>query len=112
MRRNFLVLALVTWASWPASGQHCPQHSRTSELRWLEGKLVFHDGLRQWFELKLDQPQCGQTSIELMWEGDKSTPLEILRGCRVRSRGIINVLVTGNYAQQVEAVEPVGACSK
>jgi hypothetical protein len=45
-------------------GQQCPQSSATaadygSVIRTLEGTLVFHDGIRKWFELRLDQPKCG-----------------------------------------------------
>lgn len=77
------------------------------------GALVFHDSIRKWFELKLDEPQCGQASIELIWMR-KGAPLEVLRGCRVRSRGAIAFSPTGYYSldmyQDVEKVEPVGEC--
>jgi hypothetical protein len=80
----------------------------------LEGKLVFHDSVRKWFELKLDQPQCGQASIELVRVERKWTPLQVLRGCRIRSRGAIDFSPTGYYSldmyQDVQAVESVGAC--
>jgi len=79
--------------------------------RTLEGSLVFHDDLRKWFELKLDQPQCGQTSIEL--QGGRK--LQVLRGCRVRSMGFIDFSPTGYYSldtyQAVSLIEPVGACA-
>lgn len=44
----------------PALAQQCPGRSPTgptaaSEVRSLEGALVFHDGIRQWFELRLDR---------------------------------------------------------
>ncbi len=87
----------------------------------MEGRLVFHDSIRRWFELKLDQPQCGQTSIELVREkhafapGDR-TPLEVLRGCRVRSSGVIDFAPTGYYSldtyQAVDQIEPVGTCAQ
>ena len=112
-----LALALATCATLPTSGQQCPQASGAgipSQARTLEGTLVFHNSIRQWFELKLDQPQCGQGSIELVREEDNWTPLEVLRGCRVRSRGAIASSPTGYFSldtfQDVEQVEPVGAC--
>jgi hypothetical protein len=78
--------------------------------------LVFHDGIRQWFELKLEQPQCGQTSTELVRGERDWTPLEVLRGCRVKSRGAINFSGTGYYSldtyQSVDEVEPVGSCAQ
>lgn len=82
-------------------------------MRTLGGTLVFHDSIRKWFELKLDEPQCGQASVELTWMR-KGTPLEVFRGCRVRSRGAIAFSPTGYYSldiyQEVEKVEPVGEC--
>jgi hypothetical protein len=112
-----LAVALVTCTAVVAVGQQCPQASSTgpstaSEARTLEGSVVFHDSIRKWFELKLDQPQCGQTSVELVQGGRK---LQVLRGCRVRSRGLIDFSPTGYYSldtyQAVSEVEPVGACS-
>ncbi len=115
-------LSLVTFTSVPVLGQQCPQASETgphttSEVRTLEGKLVFHDAIRKWFELKLDAPQCGQASIELVRGSlDDRSPLQILRGCRVRSSGNIGFSTTGYYSldmnQDVVEIEPIGACDK
>jgi len=112
-----LALALAVWAASPALGQQCPQASAAgtpSRIRTLEGALIFHDGLREWFELKLDQPQCGQVSIELVRGERTRTSLEVLRGCRIRSRGAIASSPSGYYSldmfQTVEEVESVGAC--
>jgi hypothetical protein len=115
-----VALALVTFTSAPALGQQCPQASETgphskSEVRTLEGTLVFHDAIRKWFELKLDVPQCGQTSIELVRVSlDDWRPLEILRGCHVRSSGNIGFSTTGYYSldmnQDVEEIESIGTC--
>jgi hypothetical protein len=113
-------LALVTFTPVPLLGQGCPQASETgphspSEVRILEGRLVFHDAIREWFELKLDTPQCGQASIELVRVSlDDRRPLEILRGCRVRSSGTIGFSGTGYYSlemnQDVVEIGPVGTC--
>ncbi len=114
------VLAL-TFLNWTAAAlaQLCPQTNPTgptiaSEVRSLEGRLIFHDGIRKWFELKLDQPQCGQTSIELVRGERDWTPLEVLRGCRVRSKGALDSAGTGYFSldifQSVNQIEPVGAC--
>jgi hypothetical protein len=106
----------------PAVAQQCPQAQQDdapvpSEVRTLGGRLIYHDGIRHWFELKLDQPQCGQTSIQLVAAGaDDWTPLEVLRGCRVASKGAIDFSPTGYYSldlyQSVDRIEPVGACSR
>jgi hypothetical protein len=121
MRVSTIALALVIWLSLPSFGQACPKASETgpdspSEVRSLEGQLVFHDGLRKWFELKLDQPQCGQSSTELVRiKGDRAA-LEVLRGCRVRSMGAIDFSQTGYYSldtyQDVQEIEPIGSCLK
>ena len=121
MRRRIIGLAataLVTATF--ALAQQCPQSSATgptvaSKTRTLEGVLIFHDSIRQWFELKLDQPQCGQSSIELVPGKRDWTSLQVVRGCRVRSTGAIDFSGTGYYSldtyQAVDLVEPVGSCA-
>lgn len=83
----------------------------------MEGNLIFHDGIRKWFELRLDQPQCGNASTELVPRNvDDWTPLEVLRGCRVRSKGALDISGTGYYSldtyQSVDQIEPVGVCAR
>lgn len=121
MRPSVLACALVVSAAVFADGQACPKYSDTgpsvpSEARTLEGQLVFHDGIRKWFELKLDEPQCGQASVQLVQGERAGTPMEVLRGCRVRSRGAIDFSPTGYYSlgmyQYVRAIEPVGKCEQ
>jgi hypothetical protein len=116
-----LILAVVSCATLFAFGQQCPRTSATgpgtaSQVRTLEGRLVFHDGIRKWFELKLDQPQCGQSSIQLIRINADWTSVAVLRGCRVRSSGAIDFSPTGYYSldtyQAVEKIEPVGECAK
>lgn len=105
----------------PAIGQQCPQadakgSDTTSVVRTLEGTLVFHDSIRKWFELTLDKPQCEQSSIQLVPAHQDYEPMEILRGCRVRSTGTIDFSPTGYYSldtyQSVDRIKPVGACTK
>ena len=87
-----------------------------SEVRTLEGQLVFHNGIREWFELRLDESQCGQASIQLVWTKRAWTPMEVLRGCRVRSRGTLDFSPTGYYSldvyQDVQVIESVGKCER
>jgi hypothetical protein len=111
-----LAIAVASCTALTVFGQ-CPQTGSTggaSEVRTLEGRLVFHDGIRQWIELKLDQPQCGQASIELVRGEREWTSLQVLRGCRIRSRGAIASSTTGYYSlaiyQDVEEIESVGTC--
>jgi hypothetical protein len=117
MRDYMLACALVICAAVSASGQECPNSSTTgpdygSVVRTFEGKLVFHDGIRKWFELQLDQPQCGQASIELV--PGNSPKLQALRGCRVRSTGSTGFSPTGYYSltisQMLGEIEPIGKC--
>lgn len=124
LRDALLCVAFVTCGAMVLAGQQCPQTSATgpsiaSEVRTLEGRLIFHDGIRKWFELKLDQPPCKQSSMELVSGKHSYVPrgassLEVLRGCRVRSKGVIGFSATGYYSlptyQAVEQIEPVGAC--
>jgi hypothetical protein len=114
----FLCLAFASWTV-PVVGQECPQANATgaitaSQRRTLEGLLVFHDGIRQWFELKLNQPKCEQTSVELVRGERDWSPLQVLRGCRVRSKGAVDFSGTGYYSldtyQSVDEIEPVGTC--
>jgi hypothetical protein len=116
MGRWVLVSAVACCAAFPLLAQPCPQAEPDgqSEVRTLEGELVFHDDIRGWFELKLDHPQCGEKSIQLVWGERNGRSLEILRGCRIRSRGNLGFSPTGYYSlavfQSVVDVESVGAC--
>ena len=130
MKSGFGLIAVaslsIAFVALPARGQQCPKEvkdgpSQPSEVRTLEGQLIYHDGIRKWFELKLDKPECGQPSIQLVQLDDapalkRSGPLETLRGCRVRTRGILDIPSTGYYSldlfQDLEAFEPVGECTR
>lgn len=121
MRSPLLACALVVSPAVFAAGQACPKASDTgpsalSEVRTLEGRLVFHDDIRKWFELRLDESQCGQASIQLV-RGERTwAPVEVLRGCRVRSRGTLEFSPTGYYSlemfQDVQSIESVGQCER
>lgn len=104
-----------------AQAQVCPKStsdgpSISSESQTLQGRLIYHDDLRKWFELKMDAPRCGQKSIELVTVDGKWAALQVLRGCSVKSLGPIDVPYTGYYSlelyQDVTEIEPVGACEK
>lgn len=103
-----------------AHGQECPRRSATgptiaSQVRTVEGRLVFHDDVRQWFELELDKPQCGERSIQLVQLQTK-VPLEVFRGCRIKSSGAIDFSGTGYFSldtfQDVKSIETVGTCAR
>jgi hypothetical protein len=117
MLRVVLAFALAGCATSFASGKQSPESSDAapgcwSEARMLEGRLIFHGGIRQWFELKLDQPQCGEPSIELF--PVNSPQIQAVRGCRVQSSGPFGFAVSGYYTlpvnQMPTKVEPIGQC--
>ena len=117
---------LLVCAGLPAHSQQCPKEnpngpSKPSEARTLEGQVIYHDGIRKWFELKLDQPECGQESVELVQADGALAPgypasLEILRSCRVRTKGVLGLPNTGYYSldlyQAVQEIEPIGECTR
>lgn len=121
-----VALLLFVCAALSARGQQCPKEnpngpSHPSETRTLEGQLIYHDGIRKWFELKLDRPECGQESVQLLQRGGAWVPsnpalLETLRGCHIRTKGVLALPSTGYYTldlyQNVEDVEPVDECMK
>jgi len=115
-----LLLAAIVLAG-PAAAQQCPDANAVgpgsaTAAESLEGTLVFHDAIRKWFELKLDRPQCGQGSIQLIPAHENQPSLEPLRGCRVKSKGALDLSPTGYFSldiyQAVAEIEPVGACTR
>lgn len=111
-----LALTFVICLTNAAFGQECPFEASASRVRTLEGQVVFHDGIRRWLELKLDRPQCGQTSVQLVTIEHNTIPLVTFRGCRIKSTGPIDFSQTGYYSldtfQDVQSVEAAGACSR
>lgn len=114
-----LVFASFISVATQAFAQECPLKSSTgpstaSKVRTLEGQLIFHNNIRGWFELKLDRAECGHDSIQILQFNGKVKLLELFRGCRIRSSGIIDFSPTGYYSadifQDAEKIEPVGKC--
>ncbi len=114
-----VVFASFSCVATQAFGQECPLESSTgpstpSKVRTLEGQLIFHNDVRGWFELKLDRTECGHNSIQLIQFKEKVKPLELFRGCRIRSSGTIDFSPTGYYSadifQDAEKVGPIGKC--
>jgi hypothetical protein len=108
---------LVAFGATGASAQQCPRSGAketASHVETLKGRLIYHDGIRQWFELKLDEPKCGKNSIQLTAPDDGWKSLQTFRGCRVRSLGQIDFSPTGYYSldlyQYATRVKPIAAC--
>lgn len=72
-----------------------------SQVETLSGQLVYHDVLRKWYELKLDRAESGQSSIQLVYAGQVWKQIQALRGCRIRSRGLIFPSPTGPYTSRL-----------
>jgi hypothetical protein len=124
VRTRLLILVLAI-ASRSAHSQACPKQDPAgplipSALQALRGQLIYHDDLRQWYELRLDQPDCGQTSIQLVGHNpEKSvkgtwTSLERFRGCHIESKGPLDIAGTGYYSldlfQTVDHLRPDAPC--
>jgi hypothetical protein len=114
----FAMLLMFCGAS-QASAQECPSASpagadTASQTQTLQGRLIYHDGIRQWFELKLDRAQCGKSSVQLTMSDRSWKPLQIARGCRVATIGKIDFSPTGYYSldlyQDAIKVSPIGVC--
>lgn len=88
-----------------------------TQVQTLSGQLVYHDGIRKWFELKLDRAQSGQGSIQLVSAGQDWKQMEVLRGCRVRTKGptfpspINDDFYSLEYTQSVQRIESVETCT-
>lgn len=103
-----------------AGAQQCPRQDAAgfhpSARRSLEGRLAYHDGIRKWFELKLDTPACGLSSVQLTRTEGGWAELAGLRGCRVRTEGAIEEATTGYYSLdffvEVKKIEPLGGCMR
>jgi hypothetical protein len=105
-----------------ARSQSCPQSSPDGALiesspQTLSGKIIFHNDLRQWFELRLETPVCGETVVELVANYKRISlvrTIQMLRGCRAIVSGTLGLPGTGYYSaelyEMVEAVKPDSGC--
>jgi hypothetical protein len=110
---------LLFYGASRASAQECPSSSPAgadtpSRIQALSGRLIYHDGIREWFELKLDKGRCSKSSIQLIVPDSSWKSLHILRGCRIQANGKIEFSPTGYYSldlyQDATHVSPIGTC--
>jgi hypothetical protein len=115
-----LWIGLAAAMSSPAQAQECPRENRDgpsapSRVTTLEGQLVYHNDIRGWFELRLVEKRCGETSIQV-FPKENHHDVAILRGCRVRSTGALDYSSTGYYTldvfQDVDRISPAGSCKR
>ena len=122
MRAALFVVALYLIAICPSPAQSCPKENPDGQLiesapQTLTGKVVYHNGLRQWFALQLDEPTCGENVIQLI-QGDDGAPkepsIEVFRGCTVTVYGTLGIPGTGYYSaelyQNVDRIDPSPTC--
>ena len=108
-----LLLSLIVLTT-SVAAQNCPKETdgpkSPSTFAKLHGQLIFHDNLRQWFELKLDKPHCGQASIEMIRIDKSWSPIQTARGCSVTTSGEVALAFTGYYSldlyQVVDTIRP------
>lgn len=127
-RAKFIALLMLVSGCLTLGAQECPKENTNgpsfdSASRSLTGQVVYHDEIRQWFELVLDSPVCGQNSIQLLQGGGafevdegNARAIEVFRGCHVSVEGPMGIPGTGYYSadiyQNVDKIEPDRGCSK
>jgi hypothetical protein len=105
---GYLVAIALAISATPSLFGQCPLDSTETVSRALQGRLIFHDGIEPWFELRLEPRQCGEASIELFEQDSNS--LAVFRGCRIKSHGEVFSSTRGKIRQIPEQIEPIGRC--
>src|SRR5713226_3530041 len=102
--RSLIVLSIALLAAVAVDAQTCPARDEhgpfeASRDSVLHGTLQLHDELRQWIGIKLDQPACEQTEVQLIFSEAKTwRKAEALRGCTVTATGKLFDSPTGYYS--------------
>jgi hypothetical protein len=118
-----LFIAVLCLGTIPAAhAQACPKQGPSGPLidsapQTLSGRIVFHDDLRQWFELKVDVPVCGEIAVQVIAD-QQYEPLgraiQTMRGCKVTTHGRLGLPGTGYYSaaiyQDVDKIEAAPDC--
>ena len=126
MRAILFSVALFLIAIHPATAQSCPKEnpngpSIDSPPQTLSGRVVYHNGIRQWFGLQPDAPVCGEKEIQLLQGGGafevdegNAHAIETFRGCRVTVQGPLGIPGTGYYSaalyQNADKITPEKDC--
>ena len=111
-----LATALLVGAT-TVHGQTCPVQDRGEAAKpsILQGSLLFHEEIREWIGLKLDQPACGQTEVQLVFSKQEAwREAKSLRGRRVTATGQLYESPTGYYSAEIAisnaALKPDSKC--
>lgn len=115
-----VLIALLSLCATQARAQSCPSENDddlnvAKTASTIRGTIVRHHELRNWLGLKLDQPVCGETEIELTFDSSaRWRETETLRGCQATATGVIFDGVTGyystKYAIQDAQIQPDASC--
>jgi hypothetical protein len=110
--RSLVILATALLAVAAAAGQSCPKDKGSGKAEALRasslhGRLVFHDELRRWLGIKLEQPVCGQAEIELVFSTtDLWRKAKALNGCTITATGKLYYGLTGYYSTEMAIMDP------
>ena len=104
MSRHPVLLFTLAIAVSAAAAQTCPREKPNNlpdaEIRTLHGRVIIHNGLRYWIELKPDRPICGHASVWLIDASSKvddseKIAFEAMRDCTVTVSGRLGLSPTG-----------------
>jgi hypothetical protein len=121
--RVVLFFAVLILAASTSTAQDCPRSDPKgplidSAVRTLTGKVVFHNDLRGWLSLELQNPVCGEGIVQLVQldaQKDEAS-LEVFRGCTVTITGKLGLSGTLYYSaeiyQEVDSIKPAGDCKR
>jgi hypothetical protein len=109
----FAAIALLGAAT-AARAQSCPKDNPSSvdiapEASTLHGTVVYHDELREWLGLRLDQSACGEDEIQLEFtdkSGNGFRRAVALRNCGVTAKGKLYNSPSGYYSTGVAMNDP------
>lgn len=110
--RPLVICFLSVFPFLAANAQGCPVRddrgpAEASVASTLHGTILFHDELRQWLGLKLDQATCGQFEVQLVFsDTDAWRNAETLHGCSVTATGKLFDSPTGYYSAEVAISDP------
>ncbi len=114
----------VRWTFWlmfqlsclAVHAQVCPSEGLTTAKTssTLHGKLISHEDLRQWLELKLDQQACGWGSVQVNSGLIDLKEMHRFRDCGITITGNLFKPMTGYYslglAVDVDKIRPDDDC--
>ena len=107
---KLVFIVTISFIALGLSAQSCPDPATPEDAphpSTLHGTLRYHDELRQWLELKLDHPACGEDQVQLVfkdtaeWRRAKS-----FDSCRATITGELYEGVTGYYSANIAMMDP------